>query len=381
MRKGILVGVLFFALLVGGCFGGDDTLSFTLQVEVKGEGTVSPAEGLYRYNQDTLVTLTALPEEGWAFVGWEGIVEDKSSAQTQVIVDRDKTVKAVFNDLESDPFWVWKRISAGGADFYIRKVPAATFPMGVHDEKTATVESPFWIAETEVTYALWYTVRQWALHNGYVFVHAGREGSLGTCGQAPTRNSDHPVTMVSFRDGLVWTNALSEMLGYEPVYTHEGSVIRNATDYTACNQAVQEHANGFRLPTTQEWELAARYRGSDDSHGAIFKDDLYWTPGSYASGATEDVQNAAATQQVGWYDANSRGSAKKVGTRQANDLGLYDMSGNVWEWCFTPGAHFQIARGGGWNINHFYLRVGSEVGFNAGGVGNHLGFRLAKTQL
>lgn len=68
--------------------------------------------------------------------------------------------------------------------------------------------------------------------------------------------------MVSWRDSIVWTNALSEMLGYEPVYTYEEKVIRDSTNDTACDNAEQEKtATGFRLPKSNEWELAARYKG------------------------------------------------------------------------------------------------------------------------
>ncbi len=269
-----------------------------------------------------------------------------------------------------------------GIYFAMRLAPAATFPAGTNDKATATVDNPFWIAETEVTYELWYTVRQWALRHGYVFANAGMEGSHGVTGSAPRSRGTEPVTNVSFRDSLVWTNALSAMLGYDPVYTYEGRAIQNATNATACDNAIQENTSGFRLPTSNEWELAARYQGSDSSHGAIFSEGLYWTPGNYASGATKDVNNATATQEVAWYGANSSDGIRRVGLKQANGLKLYDMSGNAWEWCFDrhpTWAGSIVGRGGSWGFEASFLRTG-YIHYNYPyGVNSFGGFRIARS--
>lgn len=174
-------------------------------------------------------------------------------------------------------------IQAGAVDFALRLVPAATFPTGTDDSGTASVDTQFFMAETPVTYELWREVQDWALQNGYTFANSG-QGS-----------GQRPVTHVSWRDSLVWTNALSERLGFDPVYTYQGRVLRDATDADACDQAVEENTDGFRLPTSSEWELAARYQGDDSSHRAISRDGAFWTPGSYASGATANVNDRAAS--------------------------------------------------------------------------------------
>ena len=275
-------------------------------------------------------------------------------------------------------------IDVGGLMFYMRLAPAATIPTGRDDSGRATIHNPFWIAETPVTYEQWHIVWEWALANGYSFANVGREGSHGNMGQAPTSKRNEPVTMVSWRDSVVWCNALSEMLGLQAVYTYQGIVIKDSNDVQSCDNAIQEYNNGFRLPTSSEWELAARYQGDDSSHGAIALDSRYWTSGSYGSGATGPAWNPTdeiATQEVAWYAANSCGSTREVGLKRPNVLGLYDMSGNVWERCFTIIESQGVFRGGSWNRSASGIRVGTEGLSDPDHTTDSCGFRLAKELL
>jgi formylglycine-generating enzyme required for sulfatase activity len=142
----------------------------------------------------------------------------------------------------------------------------------------------------------------------------------------------------------------------------------------------------YRLPTEAEWEYAARGGGEGFSYsGTNSKTKL----GSYA-----------------WYDVSSRltpinanacGETHSVGQKKPNGLGLYDMSGNVWEWCSDwydakyygkspknnpqgpPGGSLRICRGGSWDLTAMYLlniRRGSK---RPNSVSHDLGFRLART--
>ena len=119
-------------------------------------------------------------------------------------------------------------------------------------------DNNFWIAETPVTYELWYEVRAWAEGEDYSFANLGREGGdwlTGNIGGSPTGRRNEPVTTLNWYDSIVWCNALSEMLGYNPVYTIDGKVVKNAeelTDENAHKDVEQEDNDGFRLPTSNE---------------------------------------------------------------------------------------------------------------------------------
>ncbi len=276
--------------------------------------------------------------------------------------------------------------SAGEVMFNMRLAPASTFPTGIDDDGEATVERDFWIAETQVTYELWYEVRVWAEDNGYTFISLGREGSHGDTGKFPSDRMNEPVTTVNWYDSILWCNALSEYKGYMPVYTVGGEVLRDATGIDH-SDVVAEDRDGFRLPTSEEWELAARYKGSDSSHGAIeypSGSGIYWTPGSYASGSTEDSSNRVAMQEAAWYFMNSGGSTQDVGSKppSGNELGLFDLSGNVLEWCFSPiSMYWQALRGGSWSHTDRGLRLGTVYSDDPISADENRGLRLVRNQI
>lgn len=115
----------------------------------------------------------------------------------------------------------------------------------------------------------------------------------------------------------------------------------------------------FRLPTEAEWEYAAR--GGSKSHGYEYSggNDLY---------------------RVGWYWDNSDKMTHAVGQKVPNELGIYDMSGNVWEWCsdyYNGDSSFRVDRGGGWHNDASYCRVAYRGYITPGDRHYGLGLRLA----
>ncbi len=290
-------------------------------------------------------------------------------------------------------------LEAGDISFNMRFAPGGVeFLTGTSDTGDFTNEKSFWIAETPVTWELWNTVREWAVDNGYVIPDTGL---MGSAEDGTDMNKNHPVTMVSWKSAVVWLNALTEWYNsnsgsnYDFVYYAEASYsipVKDVSLVTDESLAVKDSAKGFRLPYSMEWEFAAKYKGSDRSHGAIEypeKSGIYWTPGDYASGARGDVDNEAALSRVAWYSENSNSRTHTVGTAgkpggdplsgNANTLGLYDMSGNVNEWCFDLRGDSRVVRGGSWQDFAVYLQVGNAMSLESDKGYNFVGFRIVRS--
>jgi len=206
----------------------------------------------------------------------------------------------------------------------------------------------FHLAKTEVTWAQFLEVRTWAAANGYDI------GSVGA-GTGPNR----PVTNVNWHQALKWCNAWSEKEGLDPVYKIGGAVYRSGVSVPS----VDATANGYRLPSEKEWEFAAR--------GGV------QTKGYDYSGSND-------FKAVAWYKSNSGGSTQDVATKQANELGIHDMSGNVEEWFYDvysdQGSWFVGAdRGGSWISDASGLGVADRVYVITSRYGSGaLGFRVAR---
>lgn len=369
---------------------------YSLEVMMIGQGMVekNPLPEERGYREGTLVTLTATPQEEWVFYQWEGLVENPADSTTTIRMDQDQLVIAIFDEEESHLPDHGEKTSheVGDVEFSMRLSTATSFPMGRNDDREGSVKVDVWVAETPVTYELWYSLKLWALENEYVFANQGKEGSNGSIGREPSSSSREPVTFMNWYDSLIWCNALSEYLGYEPVYTISGEVLKDATIVDITDIVAEEDVGGFALPTSEIWELAARTKGKDSSHGAIEYppgSGRYFTPGDYASGAYGDYMDQEATKEAAWYRENSDrdGSGQKtqeVGQKPTtgNGLGLFDMSGNVLEWCFTSieqsGRLFPVLRGGSSFDEAFNLQVGLISAGSPEDVSSRRGFRVVR---
>jgi formylglycine-generating enzyme required for sulfatase activity len=237
--------------------------------------------------------------------------------------------------------------------------------------------APFDMAKYETTGELYFAVQSWALENGYRFANTIPVYSYD--------DTHKPAAGISWRDALVWCNAYSEMSGRQPVYTGGGGVLKDSANAAACDGAVMDKTkNGYRLPTEVEREFAAR--GGDPG----LADWMYMYAGS---------DNA---DDVAWHHGNSAFQTKMVGGKNPNRLDIYDLSGNVQEWCWDwmhyavdvtaetpddgpaysgtdPLANQKAFNGGGVGSNVTYSCVAYRWGYTPEYTDNYVGFRVVYT--
>ena len=261
-------------------------------------------------------------------------------------------------------------------------VEGGTFMMGtnsgVPEEKPAhkvTVNS-FYIGEHEVTVAEYKKFaaatgkklpeppdKEWMDSHKYTqmfYVSSGKSW----WGWEP----NFPMFHVNWYDAVEYCNWLSSQQGLQKCY------IKNADG----GWDLDRTKNGYRLPTEAEWEFAAR--GGNKSQKFKY------------SGSNN-------VNEVAWYDETSKlAGPKAVKTKKPNELGIYDMSGNVWEWCsdyyksnfyssspednpfFSTPMPYRVIRGGSWHYRAELAKVTSRDGPKAGMANYNYGFRLAKNK-
>jgi sulfatase modifying factor 1 len=205
-------------------------------------------------------------------------------------------------------------------------IPAGTFTMGdtldgESDARPTNIYvSAFSMDVKLVTYSQWQTVYVWATNHGYWFANPG-------AGTGP----NEPVQTVDWNDCAKWCNARSQLEGLTPVYYSDAGLTQIFTNGSNFYDPYAEwHANGYRLPTEAEWEKAAR--------GGLIGFRFPWDNTISESQANYYAYILLYTYDLGpnGYNTNNDGFpyTSPVGTFAANGYGLYDMAGNLREWCW-----------------------------------------------
>jgi formylglycine-generating enzyme required for sulfatase activity len=176
---------------------------------------------------------------------------------------------------------------------------------------------------------------------------------------------NYPINNLTWYEVIDYCNWLSKKENLEPVYTQQGPNV--SCDFTK---------NGYRLPTEAEWEYAAK-------GGKKSKETRY-------SGSNNP-------NQIAWHKANSKASPHTIGTKLPNELGIYDMSGNVWEWCWdwynkdyytiednkNPKGPImgerKSVRGGSWDSKLNYMRPANRISTLPSKTHEFYGFRVARS--
>lgn len=158
-----------------------------------------------------------------------------------------------------------------------------------------------------------------------------------------------PVESVSWHEAIQFCNALSEVCGLDKCYL---------VDVDSENVEMKESANGYRLPTDAEWEYACRAGTKAVQYGPI--------------------------DEIAWYEGNSGATTRDVGRKRENPFGLFDMLGNVWEWCwdvYDPEVYgsYRIFRGGGWSDSERGCLASNRRRSHPTYRIDDLGFRIARS--
>ena len=330
-------------------------VEYTIEWHLNG-GTQNPANTDTYTAEDGLVLATPT-RAGYTFNGW--FVNADLSGSKVTAIAKGETQKKTFY-----AGWV---ITKEQAIKIMQEEMVTVIPKGKKtnlDDFAGTsgtqVINAYEIAKHEVTQEL------------YMAVMGANPSNFKNNQSSGEIQEKRPVENVSWYDAVYFCNKLSMIMGLAPAYSVNGQTdpakwdYRPHTDDYISSEVICDYsASGFRLPTEGEWEMAAR--------------------GGVAGGWDFAFAGSDWIDAVAWYQSNTNwgnDGTHEVGKKKPNALGLYDMSGNVWEWCdnkYSSSSSYRVNRGGSYNDDGNDCTVSYRDYGDPYGRGRALGFRVARS--
>lgn len=254
---------------------------------------------------------------------------------------------------------------------------------GIEDDEITVLDAVCAMPDKQEIHKKTFTVN--GISFDMMLVQAGTFMMGATSEQEDPWGDEKPIHQVTLTNNYYIgqtevTQALWQaVMGYNPSFFNGDNLPVECVSWNDCQDFLRKlnslTGKCFRLPTEAEWEFAAR--GGLKSRGTQYS-------------------GSSSLDDCGWYDGNSDSKTHPVAMKQANELGLYDMSGNVWEWCQDwwgsyvrssqtnptgPGSGSdRVYRGGSWSSDPGYCRVSFRYYRTLGDRFNYLGLRLALSE-